>query len=116
MSFGWHYEERRGAGVMHLAGNLGVDGTGRFTGAIGWVLARAGGPLVLEVGGLLGWSPEGEAAVLDLARRLSGRSHPLALCGVGALPIRTLTANSLIPITVHADLDSALNALEADRE
>ncbi|MGW1004358.1 hypothetical protein [Streptomyces sp. NPDC002520] len=116
MSFSRHYEERRGAGVLHLAGFLGADGTGRFTGAIAWVLARARGPVVLEVSGLLGWSPEGQVAVLDLARRLSGRPRPLALCGVGALPMGTLAANRLIPITVHSDLDAALNALETGPE
>jgi hypothetical protein len=61
--------------VLSLAGYLGVDGIDRFTGAVGWVLACTGGSVVLEVSGLLGWSPEGEAAVLDLARRVSGRSR-----------------------------------------
>ncbi|MFE7045692.1 hypothetical protein ACFU9X_41720 [Streptomyces atratus] len=116
MSFNWHYEDRHGVGVIRLDGYLGADGTARFAGGVGWVLAQYEGPIVLDASGLLGWSPEGEAAVLDLARRVSGRSHPLALCGTGSLPAGTLTANHLIPLTVHADLDAALNALNPARE
>ncbi|MFD4859706.1 hypothetical protein [Streptomyces atratus] len=61
------------------------------------------------------WSPEGEAAVLEFARRVSGGPQLLALCGIGTLPVRTLAANHLTPLTVDSDLDTALGALGAAR-
>jgi hypothetical protein len=79
------------------------------------VLPRCDGSVVLDVSGLLGWSPEGEAAVLEFARRVSGRHQLLALCGTGTLPVRTLAANRRTPLTVYSDLDTALDALGAAR-
>ncbi|MFF7581073.1 hypothetical protein ACFZBE_39950 [Streptomyces sp. NPDC008061] len=41
---------------------------------------------------------------------MSGRPQLLALCGIDTLPVRTLAANYLTPLTVYSDLDTALGA------
>ncbi|MEV0375458.1 hypothetical protein AB0I10_37835 [Streptomyces sp. NPDC050636] len=111
MSLDWQYATHRDVTVLTLTGHLGGETTGRFTGAISWVQARTTGPVLLDVTGLVSWSDEGEAAVLDAARRLGSAEQPLALCGIGDLPTPALTAGQLVPLRIHPDLDTALDAL-----
>ncbi|MFJ1807358.1 MULTISPECIES: hypothetical protein [unclassified Streptomyces] len=52
-----------GLGILSLAGHLGPEEVARFTGAIGWVLARGAGPVILDLTALRGWSVGGRPAV-----------------------------------------------------
>ncbi|UKY48551.1 hypothetical protein [Streptomyces inhibens] len=111
MSLDWQYATHRDVTVLTLTGHLGGETTARFVGAIDWVRPRATGPILLDVTGLVSWSDDGEAAIVDTARRLGSAEQPLALCGVGDLPTLVITANRLVPLSVYPDLDTALDAL-----
>ncbi|UIX34247.1 STAS domain-containing protein [Streptomyces sp. GQFP] len=112
MTIEWRYTAEQGLGILSLTGYLGPDAVHRFEGAIGWVVGRGTGPVVVDLTGLRGWSTEGQLAITDAARRLAeaGRSLELA-----AIP----TDGSLVPdgncppIPVHADLAGALAAHKA---
>ncbi|MCM2425151.1 hypothetical protein [Streptomyces sp. RKAG337] len=101
----WNFEDYNGTGVLHLYGHLGRRVTDRFTGAVGWARARTTGTLVLDMSGLMGWSPAGEAAILAAA------PAGLALCGLRGRPTPLLTSNSLVGVRVFPDLNAALAAL-----
>lgn len=116
MTIEWRYTVQQELGVLSLAGFLGADALGRFTGAVGWAVARGTGPVVLDLSRLLGWSAGGQLAVTEAAHRLraAGRSLELA-----AIP----TDGALVPagdgpaIPVHCDLDAAFAAhLDAGAE
>ncbi|MFD3659163.1 STAS domain-containing protein [Streptomyces sp. NPDC058659] len=116
MTIEWRYTVQQELGVLSLAGFLGADALGRFTGAVGWAVARGTGPVVLDLSRLRGWSAGGQLAVTEAAHRLraAGRSLELA-----AIP----TDDSLVPsgdgpaIPVHCDLDAAFAAhLDAGAE
>lgn len=49
MTIQWQYETLPSVGVLSLSGYLGSQATTRFTGAIGWALARGTGPVVLDL-------------------------------------------------------------------
>ncbi|MDV5144142.1 STAS domain-containing protein [Streptomyces sp. SBC-4] len=106
MTIEWRYTVQQELGVLSLAGFLGADALGRFTGAVGWAVARGTGPVVLDLSRLRGWSAGGQLAVTEAAHRLraAGRSLELA-----AIP----TGGALVPagdgpaIPVHCDLDAA---------
>ncbi|MFF7663640.1 hypothetical protein [Streptomyces canus] len=98
----WDSTEHDGVGVLHLFGYLGRQDTHRFEGAVGWVRSRSNGMLVLDMSGLLGWSEEGEAAVLRAAQ------SPLAVCGLRERPAPLLTGDTAGPVRVYPDLRSAL--------
>ncbi|MCB5164208.1 STAS domain-containing protein [Streptomyces bambusae] len=107
MTIEWRYTTQQGLGVLSLAGYLGPDATGRFTGAVGWALARGTGPVVLDLTELRGWSAGGRTAVAEAARRLAAGGRALELAAVpaeGALA----PDGSHPPIPVHRDLESAL--------
>jgi|SRR5882757_6190062 len=104
----WSYEARGGVGVVRLAGYLGVRSVDRFAGALGWAAARHTAAVVLDVGGLLGWSADGKAAVADGAERLAAHGCVLHLCALHDLPRWQFTGS---PVPVHADLAAALAAL-----
>ncbi|MCZ4124839.1 MULTISPECIES: hypothetical protein [Streptomyces] len=101
----WNFEDCNGTGVLHLHGHLGRRVTSRFTGAVGWARARTTGTLVLDMSGLMGWSPDGEAAIL------AASPAGLALCGLRGRSTPLLTENSLVGVRVFPDLDAALTAL-----
>ncbi|MFI6415990.1 STAS domain-containing protein [Streptomyces sp. NPDC050842] len=116
MTIEWRYTVQQELGVLSLAGFLGADALGRFTGAVGWAVARGTGPVVLDLSRLRGWSAGGQLAVTEAAHRLraAGRSLELA-----AIP----TDGALVPagdgpaIPVHCDLDAAFAAhLDAGAE
>ncbi|MGG8406963.1 anti-sigma factor antagonist, partial [Streptomyces sp. 12297] len=65
MTIEWRYTTQQGLGVLSLAGYLGPDATARFTGAVGWALARGTGPVVLDLTELRGWSAGGRTAVAE---------------------------------------------------
>ncbi|MFI9101002.1 hypothetical protein ACIGXA_10795 [Streptomyces fildesensis] len=101
----WNFEDCNGTGVLHLYGHLGRRVTDRFTGAVDWARARTTGTLVLDMSGLMGWSPAGEAAILAAA------PAGLALCGLRDRPTSLLAEISLVGVRVFPDLDVALTAL-----
>lgn len=46
MTIEWNYAAHEDLAVLSLAGYLGAEATGRFTGAVGWALARGTGPVI----------------------------------------------------------------------
>lgn len=56
MTIEWRYTTHQDLGVLSLAGFLGADAVARFTGAVGWALARGTGPVILDLTELRGWS------------------------------------------------------------
>ncbi|MCB5163927.1 anti-sigma factor antagonist [Streptomyces bambusae] len=109
MTIEWKYTDHGHVGVLTLTGHLGMEAIDRFVGAVGWTLARGSGPVIVDLTGLLGWSPGGQLAVADAARRLAGAGRRLELAAIPA-------DGSLVPsgtgpeIPVHPDLAAALAA------
>ncbi|MFJ3924604.1 STAS domain-containing protein [Streptomyces sp. NPDC090022] len=112
MTIEWRYTTHPGLGVLSLAGHLGSDAIARFTGAIGWVVARGTGPVILDLSGLLGWSVGGQLAVAQAARRLAAEGRPLELASIPA-DGSLVPDSSCPPIPVHCDLTTALAAHNA---
>jgi hypothetical protein len=108
----WTHENRDGIDVLSVTDLVGGAVTERFAGAVGWVLTRGTGPIVLDLTRLQGWSAEGERAVLDAVDRVRAHHRPLALCGAGRLPAVAVTADQ---VTVFPDLDAALESLKVPR-
>ena len=112
MTIEWHYTTYPGLGILSLAGHLAPEAVDRFTGAIGWVLARGAGPVILDLTALRGWSVGGQLAVTRAARRLADEGRRLELAAIPA-------DGSLVPdgthppIPVHVDLSAALAAHRA---
>lgn len=103
----WVSTERDGVGVLQLFGYFGRQDVHRFEGAVDWVRSRCNGPLVLDMSGLLGWSTEGESAVVRAAATL------LAVCGLHERPAPLLAANPA-SIRIYPDLPSAVAHLTSD--
>ncbi|WP_405959644.1 STAS domain-containing protein [Streptomyces sp. NBC_00024] len=101
----WDSTEHDGVGVLHLFGFLGRQDTHRFEGAVDWVRSRSDGELVLDLSGLLGWSEEGEAAMVRAAQ------SPLAVCGLRDRPASLLSGDTTGLVRIYPDLRSALAAL-----
>ncbi|MBB1243306.1 anti-sigma factor antagonist [Streptomyces durbertensis] len=112
MTIEWRYDDRHDLGVLSVAGFLGTRATARFNGAVGWVVARGGGPVILDLTELHGWSAEGQLAIRAAADRLAALGRPLELAAIPA-------DGSLVPdetgpaLTVHRDLATALSAHHA---
>ncbi|MGW7445687.1 hypothetical protein [Kitasatospora sp. NPDC054795] len=68
--------------------------------------------MVIDPSGLLGWSQEGEAAIVDAAGRLGAHRCPLMVCGLRgrAAPLPS-TSGALGLVRVCSDLPTALSAL-----
>ncbi|WP_225801723.1 anti-sigma factor antagonist [Streptomyces sp. NK15101] len=109
MTIEWRYTVRKDLGVLSLAGFLGAEAVDRFSGAIGWTLARGTGPVVLDLTGLRGWSVGGQLAVADAARRLAAEDRPLELAAIPA-DGSLVPDGSRPPLVVHCDLTTALAA------
>lgn len=110
MTIQWRYLAQPGCGVLSLSGYLGSQATTRFTGAIGWALARGTGPVIVDITGLEGWSQSGREAVVLAAIRLAAQGRALELAGLThdhiALDVRPDDPD----IRQHPDLDAALSA------
>ncbi|MFC1418143.1 STAS domain-containing protein [Streptacidiphilus cavernicola] len=116
MTIQWHYENRpQQAGVLSLSGFLGADSTARFAGAVGWTLARGDGPLILDLSGLQGWSPQGRDTVVAAAGRLAEHGRSLELAGLPADEVALEQRTGDPVIRCHQDLESALAAHPAPR-
>ncbi|MFC1417855.1 anti-sigma factor antagonist [Streptacidiphilus cavernicola] len=115
MTIQWHFQDGSGVGVLQVSGYLGADSVPRFAGAVGWALARGTGPLIVDLKALLGWSPQGQAAVGAAVLRLAEARRTLELAAVpsgdGCALIPELSG-----IPVHLDLDAALAAHPAAPE
>ncbi|MGC5003562.1 anti-sigma factor antagonist [Streptomyces sp. NBC_00353] len=104
MTIEWHYTIHPDLGVLSLAGHLGPEAAvARFTGAIGLVLPRGTGPVILDLTELRGWSVGGQMAVARAARQLAqagGRLELAAIPADGAI----VPDGTQPPIPVHCDL------------
>ncbi|MFF3289322.1 anti-sigma factor antagonist [Streptomyces sp. NPDC003023] len=109
MTIEWRYTTHQDLGVLSLAGFLGADAVHRFTGAVGWVLARGAGPVVLDLTELRGWSVGGQLAVAQAGRRLASEGRLLELAAIPA-DGSLVPDGSHPPLTVHSDLAAALAA------
>ncbi|MEK0099504.1 anti-sigma factor antagonist [Streptomyces sp. A475] len=109
MTIEWRYRIEQNLGILSVAGHLGPDATHRFNGAVGWVLARGTGPVVVDLTELRGWSSEGQLAITDAARQLADSGRTLELAAIPA--DGSLVPNGDCPaIPVHSDLPTALAA------
>lgn len=109
MTIDWRYTIEQDLDILAVAGYLGPDAVHRFSGAVGWVLARGTGPVIVDLGGLRGWSTEGQQAIAGAAVRLAEAGRSLELAAIPA-------DGSLVPsatspdIPVHTGLAAALAA------
>ncbi|MFE7548247.1 STAS domain-containing protein [Streptomyces gardneri] len=116
MTIEWRYTVQQELGVLSLAGFLGADALGRFTGAVGWAVARGTGPVVLDLSRLRGWSTGGQHAVSEAAHRLRAAGRSLELAAIPADGSLAATGDDPA-IPVHCDLDAAFAAhLDAGAE
>lgn len=76
MAMNWIFENRQRVGVLELRGYMGDSALARFSGAIGWALARCAGPVVIDLTSLQGCSISGQAALEEAARRAAARTAP----------------------------------------
>lgn len=113
MTIQWHFQDGAGVGVLQVSGYLGADSVPRFAGAVGWALARGTGPLIVDLKALLGWSPQGQAAVSDAVLRLAEQQRTLELAAVPA-GAEFVLIPELSGIPVHADVEAALAAHPAN--
>ncbi|MGG2464171.1 STAS domain-containing protein [Streptomyces sp. RGM 3693] len=107
MTIEWRYTVEEDLGILSVAGHLGPEAARRFTGAVGWVLARGTGPVIVDLSELRGWSGEGQLAITDAARRLTEAGRSLELAAIPAEG-SLVPAGGCPPIPVHADLTTAL--------
>lgn len=113
MTIQWHYQSRPDCGILSLSGYLGSQATTRFTGAIGWALARGTGPVIVDISGLEGWSEPGRDAVVLAARRLAAHDRALELAGLPHDHIALNPRPDDPNIRQHPDLGAALSAQAA---
>jgi hypothetical protein len=107
MTIEWHYTAGEDFSVLSLSGHLGPEGAHRFTGAIGWVLARGTGPVIVDMSGLRSWSINGQLAVIEAVRRLGARGRSLELAAIPA-DGSLVPDGDFPPITIHTDLAAAV--------
>ncbi|MFJ1973848.1 STAS domain-containing protein [Streptomyces sp. NPDC087903] len=109
MTIEWRYTVERERCILSVSGYLGPDAARRFAGAVGWVVGRGSGPVIVDLTELRGWSTEGQLAITEAARRLTEAGRRLELVAIPA-------DGSLVPrgdhptIPVHADLAGVLAA------
>ncbi|MFE3113879.1 STAS domain-containing protein [Kitasatospora indigofera] len=114
MTMQWHFEECNGTGVLSLSGFLSERVVDRFQGAFGWAYAHSSGAIILDLSDLRGWSPDGEAAIIDIAGKAAANRGPLVVCGLRQhLPLLILTNNAPDLLSLYPDLESALAAVGA---
>ncbi|MEU9246675.1 STAS domain-containing protein [Streptomyces sp. NPDC048385] len=112
MTIDWRYTVEENFGVLSVAGYLGADAVRRFSGAVGWALARGTGPVIVDLTELRSWSAEGQLAITEAARRLAEAGRGLELAAIPA-DGSLVPAGDCPPIPVHADLPAALGAHSA---
>ncbi|MGW7608939.1 anti-sigma factor antagonist [Streptomyces sp. NPDC054766] len=115
MTIEWHYTAGEDFSVLSLSGHLGPEGAHRFTGAVGWVLARGAGPVVADMNGLRSWSVNGRLAVIEAARQLSAYGRSLELASIPA-DGSLVPDGDCPPITIHTDLAADVAGHDADSQ
>lgn len=99
MTIQWHLTTGPSVDILQISGFLGDDAVARFTGAVGWALARGEHTLLLDCTRLNGWSHAGEQAVANAAHALADQSRDLVLVAppalIGTLPAYTHLADAL---------------------
>ena len=102
--------------MLSLSGFLSERVVDRFHGAFGWAYAHSSGAIILDLSDLCGWSPAGEAAIIDIAGRRAAHRGPLVVCGLRQhLPPLIPTDNTPDLLRLYPDRDSALAAVGAGR-
>ncbi|MEU5096273.1 STAS domain-containing protein [Streptomyces sp. NPDC020996] len=114
MTIDWRYTVEENIGILSVTGYLGPEAVRRFSGAVGWALARGTGPVVVDLTELRSWSPEGQLAITEAAVRLARAGRRLELAAIPA-DGSLVPAGDCPPIPVHADLAAARAAHSADR-
>ncbi|MEV0173040.1 anti-sigma factor antagonist [Streptomyces sp. NPDC050803] len=109
MTIDWRYTVEENLGILSVAGYLGPDAARRFTGAVGWALARGTGPVIVDLTELRNWSTEGQMAIAAAALRLLEAGRSLELAAIPADGSLVPTGDGP-PIPVHTDLRAALAA------
>ncbi|MGW3974693.1 STAS domain-containing protein [Streptomyces ardesiacus] len=115
MTIEWRYTIQQDLGILSVAGHLGPDAAHRFTGAVGWALARGTGPVIVDCTELRGWSVEGQLAVTEAARQLAAHGRRLELAAIPA-DGSLVPVGDCPPIPVHCDLATALAAHTAAQD
>ena len=87
MTIEWRYTVEQDLGILSVSGHLGPDAVRRFAGAVGWVVGRGSGPVIVDLTELRGWSAEGQLAITEAARRLAAAGREP---GAGRDPRRRL--------------------------
>lgn len=54
MTIEWRYTVEQDLGILSVSGYLGPDAVHRFAGAVGWVVGRGTGPVVVDLTELRG--------------------------------------------------------------
>ncbi|MFG2030578.1 STAS domain-containing protein [Streptomyces sp. NPDC048825] len=109
MTIEWRYTVEQNLGILSVSGYLGLDAVRRFAGAVGWVVGRGTGPVIVDLTGLRGWSAEGQLAITEAARRLAEAGRSLELAAIPA-DGSLVPVGDCPPIPVHPDLSGALAA------
>lgn len=109
MTIEWRYTVEQDLGVLSVSGYLGPDAVHRFAGAVGWVVGRGRGPVIVDLTGLRGWSAEGQVAITEAARRLAAAGRGLELAAIPA-DGSLVPDGDCLPIPVHPDRAGALAA------
>lgn len=109
MTIEWRYTVEQDLGVLSVSGYLGPDAVHRFAGAVGWVVGRGRGPVIVDLTGLRGWSAEGQVAITEAARRLAAAGRGLELAAIPA-DGSLVPDGDCPPIPVHPDRAGALAA------
>ncbi|WP_328437228.1 anti-sigma factor antagonist [Streptomyces sp. NBC_00457] len=109
MTIEWRYTIEQDLGILSVSGYLGPDAVRRFSGAVGWVVARGTGPVIVDLTGLRSWSAEGQLAITEAARRLADDGRILELAAIPA-DGSLVPPGDCPPIPVHGDLAAALVA------
>ncbi|WNM31247.1 anti-sigma factor antagonist [Streptomyces sp. Li-HN-5-11] len=113
MTIDWRYTVEENLGILSVAGYLGPDAVRRFDGAIGRVVTRGTGPVIVDLSQLRSWSAEGQLAITDAAHRLAEAGRSLELAAIPA--DGSLVPDGDRPLTpVHANLAAALAAHSAE--
>jgi hypothetical protein len=111
----WTYQARRGVGIIELHGFLGDRVLARFSGAVGWALARSTGPVVIDLTCLQGCSATGEAAIEEAAGRAESAGRILAVCFPHGNDTLHPWHRERAAMPVYADLNTAITALSPER-
>jgi anti-anti-sigma regulatory factor len=111
----WTYQARRGVGIIELHGFLGDSVLARFSGAVGWALARGAGPVVVDLTRLQGCSATGKAALEGAAGRAGAAGRKFAVCCPHGNDTLNARHREQAAMPVYANLDTAVAALSPER-